>query len=76
MNPTDWLLILVTFGVLGIAAFVIRVYALKYNDIKRKIHAIHTVIELIDESIRDDKVTKEEFQALIRSCLDLLGEMI
>ena len=76
MNTTNWLFILVTFGALAIAGFLIRTYALKYRDIKAKIHAIHTVIELIDESIKDDKVTKEEFQVLIRACLDLLGEMI
>ena len=75
-NPLDWFLILFAFSALGIAAFLIRTYALKYNDIKAKIHAIHALIELIDESIQDDKVTKEEFSALIKRCLAVLAELL
>lgn len=75
-DPVSWLLILVGFGALAIAAFIIRTYRNRYKDIKEKIHAIHNVIELIDESLKDDKVDKEEFQALIRACLDLLSDLI
>lgn len=76
MNPSDWFLILVTFGAMAIAAFLIRTYAVKCRDIKAKIHAIHAMIELIDESIQDDTVTKEEFTAIIKQCLAVLADLL
>jgi hypothetical protein len=75
-DPLDWFLILFSFSVLGIAAFIIRTYAVKYYDIKAGIHAIHALIELIDESLKDDKVTKEEFTALVKRCLAVLSDFL
>lgn len=76
MTPSSWFLILFSFGILGIALFLIRAYALKYNDIKVKVHAIHSMIEIIDESIKDDSVTKEEFTAIIKTCLEVLRKLL
>ena len=75
-NYTSWFLIAYTFGILGLAAYLIRNYAEQYKDLKDKIHAIHALIELIDESMKDDKVTKEEFTALIKRCLAVLAELL
>lgn len=71
-DPTYWFLILVTFGSLAIAAFLIRTYALRYNDVKAKMHAIRNFIVVLDESIQDDTITKDEFKAIIKRILEIL----
>lgn len=75
-SSLDWFLILITFSALGITAFLIRTYALKYNQIKAQVHAIHALIELIDVSLQDDEVTKEEFTAIIKKCLEILAKLL
>lgn len=75
-DPTSWFLILITFSSIGIAAFLIRNYALKYNEIKAQIHAIHALIELIDVSLEDDNVSREEFTTIIRKCLEILAKFL
>lgn len=72
MNPTPWFLIAYTFSVLAIAVFVIRRYAFRYKKIKEDIHAVHLCVELIDKSLEDDSVTKEEFVALVKRCLEVI----
>lgn len=79
MNASDgmnWLYILLGVGALGIAGFFIRVYVLKLQVIKCKIHALHAVIELIDENIQKDDLTIGEFKVLITKCLELLAELL
>jgi hypothetical protein len=73
IGPTSWFLVLFSFSVMAIAIFIIRSYANKYRDIKDQIHTIHAFIELIDESLEDDKVTKEEFVALVKRVLAVLA---
>lgn len=67
---------LFSFSVMAIAIFIIRSYANKYRDIKDEIHTIHAFIELIDESLTDDKVTKEEFISLITRTMTILRRLI
>lgn len=74
--PISWFLMLYTFSVMAIAVFLIRMYANKFTDIKLQIHAIHSLIELIDESLTDDTVTKEEFTAMVKRCLSVLQRMV
>ncbi len=72
-NDSSWFLILYSISILGIAVFVIRLYANKFSNLKNQIHEIHALIELIDESLTDDKVTKEEFVALVKRVLAVLS---
>jgi hypothetical protein len=76
MNQTPWFLIAYTFSVLAIAVFVIRRYAFRYKTIKEDIHAIHTCVDLIDRSLEDDSVTKEEFVALVKRCLEVINDIL
>lgn len=73
MNQTPWFLIAFSFSVLAIAGYLVRRYALRYKAIKEDIHAIHLCIELIDKSLEDDSVTKEEFVALVKRCLEVIS---
>lgn len=75
-GPNYWFLILYSISVLGIAVFLIRMYANKFSNLKNQIHEIHALIELIDESLSDDQVTKEEFTALVKRCLSVIKELI
>ncbi len=75
-DPLSWFLVLFTFSVLAIAIFIIRSYVLKYRDIKEKVHAIHVLIELIDKSMEDDNITKEEFSKIVKQCLSILSGLI
>ena len=72
-DPLDWLLILLGFSVLSIVLVIIRSYGNKYRDIKDQIHTIHALIELIDESLTDDRISKEEFVALVKRVLAVLA---
>lgn len=76
MNLTPWFLIMYTFSVLAIAIFVIRRYAFRYQKIKEDIHAVHLCIELIDKSLEDDSVTKEEFVSLVKRCLQVIADIL
>lgn len=76
MNLTPWFLIAYTFSVLAISVFLIRRYAFRYKKIKEDIHAIHICIELIDKSLEDDSVTKEEFIALVKRCLQVISDIL
>lgn len=76
IGPISWFLMLVTFGILTIAVFIIRSYSNRYRDIKDQIHTIHAFIELIDESLTDDQVTKDEFTCMVKRCLSVLRRMI
>lgn len=76
IGPTSWFVMLFSFSVMAIAIFIIRSYANKYRDIKDEIHTIHAFIELIDESLTDDKVTKEEFISLITRTMTILRRLI
>jgi hypothetical protein len=75
-GPIDWLLILLGIGALGIAGFFIRVYVLKLQVIRCKIHALHAIIDLIDTSIQKDDLTVGEFKVLITKCLELVAELL
>lgn len=72
-DPTSWFLIALSFSVLAIAVFVIRTYANRYADLKAHVHAIHLCIDLIDSSLEDDSVSKEEFVALVKRVLVALA---
>lgn len=75
-NPLSWFLVLYTFSILVIAIYFIRSYANKYSDIKAKVHAIHILIELIDKSMEDDNITKDEFTNIVKRCLAILSGLI
>lgn len=72
----SWFLVLYTFSILAIAIFIIRSYSNKYRDIKEKVHSIHALIQLIDESMEDDTITKEEFTNIVKRCLSVLSGLI
>ena len=72
-DPISWFLIVFTFSVLTIAVYLIRAYANRYSDLKAKVHAIHVCIELIDSSLEDDSVSKEEFVNLVKRVLTVLA---
>ena len=76
MIPTSWFLVLYTFSILAIAVFFIRTYSNRFFDLKEKVHAIHILIELIDQTLEDDKVTKEEFVAVVKRCLTILSGLL
>ncbi len=75
-GANSWFLILYSVSVLGIAVILIQIYANRFRGLKSKIHEIHALIELIDESLTDDQVTKDEFTALVKRCLSVLKELI
>jgi hypothetical protein len=75
-DPLLWFLVLFTFSNLAIAVFLICKYAKKYNEIKEKVHSIIALLQLIDESMEDDTVTKEEFTNIVKRCLSVLSELV
>jgi hypothetical protein len=74
-DPINWAIIAYTFSVMAIAGFLIRKYALQFNDLKAKVHSIRICIEFIDASIEDDKVTKEEFIKIVKNCLKVFEDL-
>lgn len=73
---TSWFLILYSISVLGIAVFVIRIYANRFKDLKEKIHSIHEMVELIDESLMDDTISRDEMISLIKRFMSLFRDII
>lgn len=73
--PITWFFMLYTFSVMAIAVFLIRMYANRFCDLKANVHAIHLCIDLIDSSLEDDSVTKEEFVALVKRVLVTLARI-
>lgn len=76
MNQTPWFILAYTFSVMLIAVYFIRKYILRNKILKENIHAIHTCIELIDKSLEDESVTKEEFVALVKRCLEVIAGIL
>jgi hypothetical protein len=74
-DPQSWFLILFTFSVVGIAIYIIHSYSKRFCDLKDTVHTIHAFIQLIDESIEDDSISKEEFVALVKRCLAVLAKL-
>lgn len=75
-DPMSLFLVLYTFSVLAIALFLVRTYANRFRDLKDTVHTIHAFIQLIDESIEDDTMSKEEFVALVKRCLAVLAKLV
>lgn len=75
-NPTSWFLVLYTFSILAIALFLVRTYAIRFRDLKDTVHTIHAFIQLIDDSIEDETITKEEFIAIVKRCLAVLSKLV
>lgn len=75
MNQTPWFILAYTFSVMLIAVYFIRKYILRNKVIKENIHAIRTCIDLIDKSLEDESVTKEEFVALVKRCLVVINDL-
>lgn len=76
LDPSDWFLILYSISVLGIVIFIVRAYTGRYFDLKGKVHAIHVCIELIDAALEDEAVTKAEFIAIVKRCLNTVTEVL
>lgn len=75
-DPQSWFLILYTFSVVAIAFYIIRIYSNRFWDLKDTVHTIHAFIQLIDESIEDDSISKEEFVSLVKRCLAVLAKLV
>lgn len=75
-DPVPWFYVLYTFLIMATALFFVRSYANRFRDLKDNVHTIHAFIELIDESIEDETISKEEFVVLVKRCLAVLAKLV
>ena len=61
-------------GVINIVIGIILAMLLSKVAIKEFVKRIHTLVECIDVSLEDDKITLEEQKQIVTQIKDLLGE--